>query len=509
MLDSNLLDKIATNHPSQAVINLSCCALDDAQIDGICNALTNNTNVHSLLVNWNRLTDTGACRIALLMRTNHYLERVELAGNPAITEGCIQQLQLEFNDRFSNKQGLRRLALNPYHGASQVEEVFDLAPEEFIKNFYNEKRPIVVRGAIKDTMAAQLWTPDYFTKVLPEKEVPLSLWNPADCVNNQFYSLKKVKLTIQQMMALFVDDATRNSLTGRVYLQNHPLNEFAEIREHIAPPAFCNLINLTKFAPHLWCGQNDTLTQLHFDELDNIFLQVYGQKSITLFPPADTRFLFQYQPDKDMWLRNVHRSRIPGTDLLDNYSKTHRHATPYHVHMRETDALFIPKHWWHEVRGLSESSISVNYWFHTNQDYLPEVEDLFSSEWMGYDIAKKESIIIQVAKLLLQHNCPNYVFGRMPFTLIQVAIRFNMIDVVQQLLSHPKTELNFTPFYCSPLLLAIVFEHQEILAILLENSTINASINNEFVGYGCTPLALATEVGHLGVIKQLKACGAR
>ena len=96
----------------------------------------------------------------------------------------------------------------------------------------------------------------------------------------------------------------------------------------------------------------------------------------------------------------------------------------------------------------------------------------------------------------------------MPFTLIQVAIRFNMIDVVEQLLSHPSTELIHTPFYCSPLLLAIVFEHQDILALLLKNKTIHASINKTFPGYGCTPLAIATEIGHLGIIKQLTACGA-
>lgn len=508
MLDSNLIEKIATNHSSQAVINLSCCDIDDAQIESVCNALTHNTTVHSLLVNWNKLTDKGAYRVAELMRTNHYLERVELAGNPAITEACIQQIQLEFNDRFLNKQGLRRLALNPYHGARRVDEVFDLEPEAFIKNFYTTKHPVVVRGAIKDTIAAKTWTPNYFTTALREKEVPLSVWSPSDCLNNQLYSLKKVKSTVQQMIALFADDATLNSLSGRVYLQNHPLNEFADIRDHIAPPAFSRLIDLTKFAPHLWCGQNDTLTQLHFDELDNIFLQVYGQKSITLFPPTDTPFLFQHQPDTTMWLRNVHRSRIPGTDRLDHYAPIHRQATPYHVHMRETDALFIPKHWWHEVRGLSESSISVNYWFHTNTDYLPEVENLFSREWMSYPIAKKKTLIIEVATLLFQHNCPNYVFERMPFTLIQIAIRFNMIDVVEQLLSHPNTELNHAPFYCSPLLLAIVFEHEDILALLLKNRTIHASINQAFPSYGCTPLTLATEMGHSGIVKQLKACGA-
>jgi hypothetical protein len=508
MLYSNIIANISNNNPSLAVINLSCCGVDDAQIDDICTALSDNTQVHSLLLNWNKLTDKGAWRIAELIRSNHYLERVEFAGNPAITEACIQQLQTEFNNRFSNKQGLRRLALNPYHGVNAVEEVFDLEPEEFITNFYNTKHPIVVRGAIKDTIAAKSWTPEYFCTLLGNKEAPLSLWSPADYENNQFYNLKKVKFTIQQIMNLFIDDATINSLSGRFYIQNHPLNEFAEIREQIAPPAFCDLINLTKFAPHVWCGQNDTLTQLHFDELDNIFLQVYGQKSVTLFSPADTHLLFQYKPDKNIGLRNVHRSRIPGTDLLDNYATVHRHATPYHVHMRETDALFIPKHWWHEVRGLSGPSISVNYWFHTNADYLPEVERLFSSEWMSYTIPEKKSIIFQVSKLLLQQNCPNYVFERMPFTLIQVAIRFSVIEVVEQLLSHPSTELILTPFYCSPLLLAIVFMHDDVLALLLKNSIIRASINKEFPGYDCTPLALATEVGDPDIIKQLIACGA-
>ena len=240
----------------------------------------------------------------------------------------------------------------------------------------------------------------------------------------------------------------------------------------------------------------------------NIDAQVYGQKSVTLFPPDDTRFLFQHKPDKHIWLRNVHRSRIPGTDRIDNYATVHRNATPYHVHMRETDALFIPKLWWHEVRGLSGPSISVTYWFHTNTDYLPEVESLFSSEWMSFTIPEKKSIIFQASKLLFQHHCPNYVFERMPFTLIQIAIRFNMIEVVEQLLSHPLTELTLTPFYCPPLLLAIVFEHHEILALLLKNKIIRASINTKFPGYGCTPLTVATEMDHLGIIKQLMACGA-
>ena len=508
MLDINTLEAISNIHSNQAVINLSCSDIDDADIECLCDALTHNTKVHSLLINWNKLTDKGAYRIAELMRTNPYLERVELAGNSALTETCIQQLQIEFNDRFSNKEGLRRLALNPYHGVNPVKEVFDLSPEEFVTHFYNTKQPVVVRGAIKNSIAAKTWTPEYLTKILGEKEVPLSIWSPENRIDNQFYNLKKVKSTLQQIMTLFADDTTHNSLKGRVYLQNHPLNEFTEIKEQISPPAFCNLINLTKFAPSLWCGQNDTLTQLHFDELDNIFLQVYGQKSITLFPPTDSHLLFQYKPDTHIWLRNVHRSHIPGTDLLDDYATIHRHATPYHVHMRESDALFIPKRWWHEVRGLSGPSISVNYWFHTNTDYLPEVENLFSSEWMSYGMAEKKSIITQVAKLLFQHNCPNYVFERMPFTLIQVAIRFNMIDVVEQLLSHPNTELIFTPFYCSPLLLAIVFENQDILRFLLKNKTIQASINKEFPGSGGTPFKLATETGHSGIIELLIACDA-
>jgi len=367
---------------------------------------------------------------------------------------------------------------------------------------------IEVWGAIKDSIAAKTWSPGYFNQILGEKQVALSLWSPADYVNNQFYHLKKVKFTIQQIMDLFIDDETINSLSGRFYMQNHPLNEFESIRDHIAPPAFCDLINLTQFAPHLWCGQNDTLTQLHFDELDNIFLQVHGQKSVTLFHPDDTRFLFQYKPEKTIGLRNVHRSRIPGTDLLDHYASMHRHATPYHVHMRETDALFIPKHWWHEVRGLSGSSISVNYWFHTNADYLPDVESHFSSEWMSYSIPEKEALIFQVSTLLFQHNCPNYVFERMPFTLMQVAIRFNLIEVIEKLLLHPRTELCHAPFNCSPLFLAIVFEHQAILALLLKNRIIRGTINNEFPGYGCTPLALAVETGHSGIVKQLIECGA-
>lgn len=458
----NLINALLNNDPNQIVVHLSCRKLKDSEVKSLCDALINNTHVHSLLLNWNQITDQGVVYLVALLRKNRYLQRVEIAGNSAISDICIQQLHTEFQARFSNQDGLRRLAMNPHRGARCVEEVDDLMPDEFIRRFYQAQRPVVVRGALKHATATEKWTPEYFRNLFGERKIMLSAWT----VNGGANQLQHLHLTVNQIMALFDDPATINSLSRRLYIQKVSLSAFPELRNQLTSPAFADFIPLQQFTPNIWFGQNDTHTPLHFDEFDNLFFQIYGQKSITLFAPEDTPFLFQHQPNKTTGLMHVHRSRIPSTDVCDDFFPTYQQATPYHVHVREADVLFIPKRWWHEVRSLSSTSISVNHWFPVNSVALPEVDRLFSDAWMTFTEDEKKSSIFQALPWLLHYNQPNYVSEKMPFTLLQLAIRFDVSEVAERLIKHPLIDLARSPCYCHPLLLAKVFDRQDILAML-------------------------------------------
>lgn len=465
-LEKHFLDSLLKNAPEQKVVHLSCCKLKDSDIKLLCEALLHNTQVHSLLLNWNQITDQGAAYLLALLRRNHALERVELAGNLAISDACIQQFHTEFRARFSNKDGLRRLAINPHRRARLVEEVDDLSANDFMTQFYRAQHPVVVRGALKQSLVSQTWCPEYFCRLFGEKEITLSVWTTDDDANLRAGRLQHLRLKVAQIMALFDDPATIHSLSRRLYIQKISLDAFPELKYQLTPPAFTNLIPFHQFTPNIWFGQNDTHTPLHFDEFDNLFFQIYGQKSMTLFAPEDTPFLFQYPPDKTTGLMHVHRSRIPSTDVCDGFFPTYQQATPYHVHLFAGDVLFIPKRWWHEVRSLSSTSISVNHWFPASPVALPEVDQLFSDAWMAFTVDEKKASITQALSWLLHYNQPNYVSEKMPFTLLQLAIRFDVPDVVEKLIKHPDIDLENSPCYCHPALLARVFERQDILAML-------------------------------------------
>jgi hypothetical protein len=462
--DPYWLQKLQKNDPHVVVVHLSCANIDDSDVQQLCLALMDNSHVHSLILNWNRLTDVGAAFIAALLRKNKHLERVEFAGNPDISEHCIQALQTEFACRFSGQNGLRRWAINPHRGVQHVEEVFSLTSEEFLSEFYQAQRPVIIRGGAKDSFVSKMWTPEYFRETFGKTEATLSVWTAC---SSGLPELKHHTMLIDEIISLFEEPRIIHSLSQRLYIQKIALNTFPELKNQLKRPDFSQAIDFSHFTPHLWFGQNDTHTPLHFDEFDNLFFQMHGQKSMTLFSPLDTPFLFQHPPSKMTGLMHVHRSIVPNTDILcDEFLAMYENATPYHAYLRESDVLFIPKRWWHEVRSLASTSISVNYWFPENPIRLPEVDALFSDAWRTFSLEEKKLAITEALPWLLHYNQPNYVSEKMTFTLLQLAVRFDVHDVVKKLIVHPLLEKEQWPCYCSPQLLARVFDRQDILKTL-------------------------------------------
>ncbi|CAE8721975.1 unnamed protein product [Polarella glacialis] len=126
-------------------------------------------------------------------------------------------------------------------------------------------------------------------------------------------------------------------------------------------------------------GPVGTLGTAHYDQYDNVFLQVRGRKRILLFEPrAGYRGLrpFPVHHPYDMRARNDPEKDFrgkdqPGLELLQGCG--------YVADLLPGDALYIPSHWWHHVTAVPqrenssssrESSsagwcISVNFWFDT------------------------------------------------------------------------------------------------------------------------------------------------
>lgn len=109
----------------------------------------------------------------------------------------------------------------------------------------------------------------------------------------------------------------------------------------------------------LWIGSAGCITALHHDRADNVLMQLFGTKRVTLFDPFQSAWLYPH-PAESAW---SHVSRIdfdPAPDL-ERFPLLAR-ASSLEVVLHPGDALFIPALWWHLVRSETPTE-SLNAWW--------------------------------------------------------------------------------------------------------------------------------------------------
>jgi lysine-specific demethylase 8 len=143
------------------------------------------------------------------------------------------------------------------------------------------------------------------------------------------------------------------------YLAQTPLSLFPDLLNELNVEALH--LGIT-FAVNVWVGSR-TRSGLHYDNADNLFGQIYGQKRALLVSPNYSRFLYPF-PD------NPTKSQV---DLDSPDLKRHprcARAAVWSCDLGPGDALFMPRGWWHHICS-EEISMSINCW---HGDALTELE---------------------------------------------------------------------------------------------------------------------------------------
>jgi hypothetical protein len=134
----------------------------------------------------------------------------------------------------------------------------------------------------------------------------------------------------------------------------------------------------------LWMGRPPTYTPLHRDPNPNFLMQLAGRKVVRLFPPDIGAAIFEYVQDQlrsrsvnsgsgSATMRGEEMMAGPEKELLHNavwcQLEGHKLNAIVKNYGEEAEvglgeALFIPKGWWHSVKGIGEGvTASVNWWF--------------------------------------------------------------------------------------------------------------------------------------------------
>ncbi|KAJ5949710.1 hypothetical protein N7454_001294 [Penicillium verhagenii] len=119
---------------------------------------------------------------------------------------------------------------------------------------------------------------------------------------------------------------------------------------------------------NVWIGHPPTYTPLHRDPNPNLFVQLAGQKVVRLLAPAEGQALFSAVRRELGQSGGKEAAAIRGEEMMQGQERAlldemvwgvsasagsdsgHR----YEVHLEAGDGVFIPKGWWHSIKGIGE-----------------------------------------------------------------------------------------------------------------------------------------------------------
>lgn len=112
----------------------------------------------------------------------------------------------------------------------------------------------------------------------------------------------------------------------------------------------------------MWFG-NRTRIAAHFDLPENLACVVAGRRRFTLFPPEQVANLYPGPLDFNPAGQAISMVDFYAPDLtrFPRYREALDAATV--ADMSPGDLLFVPSMWWHQVEGLDDLNMLVNYWW--------------------------------------------------------------------------------------------------------------------------------------------------
>ncbi|MGH8548190.1 MAG: cupin-like domain-containing protein [Methylococcales bacterium] len=214
--------------------------------------------------------------------------------------------------------------------------VRSISKHDFIRNYKENKIPLVMEHLTRDWPAREKWNLGYLGKVAGDKRVPLYASRPARDRGHQHAPTATMKLKE------YLDLLGNGENNLRMFFYNI-LSQAPELTEDFSYPD----IGLKFFQklPVLFVGGKGAKVQMHFDiDLADILLCHFGgKKRVYLFPPDQTKYLYRvpfsfsslYHVDID----NPNFEKYPALQYLKGTITELNHG----------DVLYIPPGYWHYI----------------------------------------------------------------------------------------------------------------------------------------------------------------
>ena len=223
-----------------------------------------------------------------------------------------------------------------------IDRVESISAEDFKKNYYDPKKPLIITGLAKKWPAYEKWGWDYFIDKVGQAEVGVynnvksdsyTPINTADGYMKFGEYLKKVKA---------------GPLDLRIFLFNIFQHAPDIVKDFTFPEDLMK--GFVKKYPMLFVGGQGSITHMHFDiDMSHILhTQFVGKKRVLLFPHEEQHKLYR-KPWEVLSLANF--ANYSDTFDYENFPAVKK-AKGYEVILDHGDTLFMPAGFWHHMEYI-------------------------------------------------------------------------------------------------------------------------------------------------------------
>jgi Cupin-like domain len=242
--------------------------------------------------------------------------------------------------------------------ARRIDRRHNLSPMDFFIDYYARNTPVIMTGLIDHWPAMSRWTLAYLKSICGAQNVEV-MWGRE---GNADYETQSHNYKRAIPFADYVDLIDTSESNDFYIVANNGFlrSEGTQgLLEDFSPLAGFQHPLEQKSHGNFWLGPKGTVTPLHHDPSNILFMQIWGEKLFKFISPLQTPDIYN---DLGVFSsidpENPDLARYP---LFANCDVIEEVIAP-------GDVLFIPVGWWHHVRGLSASlSLSSTSFTQPNQ----------------------------------------------------------------------------------------------------------------------------------------------
>lgn len=252
-----------------------------------------------------------------------------------------------------------------------IEKHDRLSSSDFIGNYVNRSKPVIISGVISNWNGFHQWSLDYFVNLAPDLNLIVKDFEKKNRINIKHTMLKDYVNTLK-----LYEKNKDSDKNVEIPPYCHDLPLFSLIYSLVEDVQPFPLDYLPRWYWYKWwrycqffIGSSSSLTPLHFDCLltNNLFFQIVGRKQFTLILAEDAKYCY-----RKGWRWFLVDPENPDLDKYPEY----KNARPIKIIVNPGDILYIPPGTLHHVKSL-DTSISFNIDWHTRQSALNSLTGIF------------------------------------------------------------------------------------------------------------------------------------